>query len=777
MSTNTLATLNMDTMVWENNSMEVFEDANPRARAGHCAVSIHTRLWIWSGRDGYRKAWNNQVCCKDLWYLETERPAAPGRVQLVRASTHSLEVCWGSVPTADAYLLQVQKYDMPANAPTQPAATASPVPVGASAASPQAPVVQAAAPASVAVPVASPALPSPVKASPQPTIIRMSSPAGEAPQLSLPAGVRPGANIVRVRAPGGQGASTATLPSGQQIKVVGAGGQTHIIKSQAGGMSGIAALAAAAAQQGKMVTTMAGGGQVVASLPSGSVQQGQAIKLVQGGQQQGVKVVQSGVSGGQTAVIGGQTVRLASPGGTLLKPGTAITGPGGKQIILQKQGPGGGQPQIVTLVKTSQGMQVATMPKGAQGQVMSTAQGQRIVQTAGPGQKGIPQGATIVKLVNAQGQPVGQIAKPAGVAGAVKTFAPGVAGSPRPGVQVAGVGGKQTIVINKPAGGQVTAGGQQIIRTAGGQQIIVMTTAGGMRSVQSLPTQSAAGGQFVGGASVGGQGVKMIVGSSGQVVMVQGAQPTASTMSSASSVGDGPVTSDAALAQLAAEAGLLEGEQEAGVLHLQEDLSQGQLDGGMVTPQEGVEGQGMDIQQYLDMFQSQVDGGATIEEITNEEEEENMFHTQIDGDPGEPTEPAEDAPEASSAGGNSAEGETSESSEAPAMEVSTDITNAAEASEDKTDEAIATSESVTETPVESVEAVAESAPAVTGQDSEKEKEPRIPSPPLDTAATTAPPPLSDHMSPSAPPSQQDKAEVKQEEENKNQADIDGASAP
>ena len=77
------------------------------------------------------------------------------------------------------------------------------------------------------------------------------------------------------------------------------------------------------------------------------------------------------------------------------------------------------------------------MPKGAQGQVMSTAQGQRIVQTAGPGQKGIPQGATIVKLVNAQGQPVGQIAKPAGgVAGAVKTFAPGGAGSPRPGVQV-----------------------------------------------------------------------------------------------------------------------------------------------------------------------------------------------------------------------------------------------------------------------------------------------------------------------------------------------------
>lgn len=43
--------------------MEVFEDAVPRARAGHCAVSINNRLYIWSGRDGYRKAWNNQVSC------------------------------------------------------------------------------------------------------------------------------------------------------------------------------------------------------------------------------------------------------------------------------------------------------------------------------------------------------------------------------------------------------------------------------------------------------------------------------------------------------------------------------------------------------------------------------------------------------------------------------------------------------------------------------------------------------------------------------------------
>lgn len=42
-----------------------------KARTGHCAVAIGTRLYIWSGRDGYKKNQNYQVCFKDLWYLET----------------------------------------------------------------------------------------------------------------------------------------------------------------------------------------------------------------------------------------------------------------------------------------------------------------------------------------------------------------------------------------------------------------------------------------------------------------------------------------------------------------------------------------------------------------------------------------------------------------------------------------------------------------------------------------------------------------------------------
>uniref|UniRef100_H2YCT4 Fibronectin type-III domain-containing protein n=1 Tax=Ciona savignyi TaxID=51511 RepID=H2YCT4_CIOSA len=97
-------------------------NAAPRARAGHSSVNINSRMYLWSGRDGYRKAWNNQVCCKDLWFLETKKPPAPTRVQLVRASTHTLEVSWGSVAIADAYLLQIQKYEIVNKTPPTPPA-------------------------------------------------------------------------------------------------------------------------------------------------------------------------------------------------------------------------------------------------------------------------------------------------------------------------------------------------------------------------------------------------------------------------------------------------------------------------------------------------------------------------------------------------------------------------------------------------------------------------------------------------------------------------------
>lgn len=81
-------------MAWEPILMDTLEDNIPRARAGHCAVAINTRLYIWSGRDGYRKAWNNQVCCKDLWYLETgERFECRINILQTEGHTSSQKLC------------------------------------------------------------------------------------------------------------------------------------------------------------------------------------------------------------------------------------------------------------------------------------------------------------------------------------------------------------------------------------------------------------------------------------------------------------------------------------------------------------------------------------------------------------------------------------------------------------------------------------------------------------------------------------------------------------
>ncbi|XP_030379482.1 host cell factor isoform X2 [Scaptodrosophila lebanonensis] len=117
--TNTLAVLDLDTMTWENVTLDTLEENVPRARAGHCAVGIQSRLYVWSGRDGYRKAWNNQVCCKDLWYLEVTKPLYAVKVALVRASTHALELSWTATTFAAAYVLQIQKIEPPPPAGTK----------------------------------------------------------------------------------------------------------------------------------------------------------------------------------------------------------------------------------------------------------------------------------------------------------------------------------------------------------------------------------------------------------------------------------------------------------------------------------------------------------------------------------------------------------------------------------------------------------------------------------------------------------------------------------
>lgn len=135
--------------------------------------------------------------------------------------------------------------------------------------------------------------------------------------------------------------------------------------------------------------------------------------------------------------------------------------------------------------------------------------------------KGIPQGATIVKLV---GQ---QQASGVKTAAGTATLVQATAGQPGGVVTVGGkqqvvttqnVGGKQTIVITRPGG----AGGAVKAQTVGGQQVIVVSTTGGIRTVQGTATVMAGGqtgtqtvnvlpGTATGQVTTGPGGVKMIV--------------------------------------------------------------------------------------------------------------------------------------------------------------------------------------------------------------------------------------------------------------------------
>ncbi|XP_015598947.1 host cell factor [Cephus cinctus] len=437
--TSTLACLNLETLTWEQLTVDSMEENVPRARAGHCAVGVHSRLYVWSGRDGYRKAWNNQVCCKDLWYLEVSKPPAPSRVQLVRASTQSLEVSWTATPSAQYYILQIQKYDKAPATGTFPAA-AAPAPV------PPAPAV--AVPAPIPVPVSTaplstlaplPSAPTVVRATIAQTPVRIQTtvqspvqkpvvPTPAVPKAASPMTPRVAGNLIRIRSPlvTSVASTTDQTPSPSSTTTAG--------QSQSP-MSGIAALAAAAAATPKISMNN------VPILPQAA---GNTIRM---------KNMQPG-----------QQIRFAAPpGATVLRTASPQQS---KQIILQKPGQNiSGQPQIVHLLKTGQGM-VATVPK------VSLIPG-KTVQTAGA--KPLNQGPTILRLVN-----------PNTVAGSkiLTTMKTSSIVAMSKGQSITG---KQTIMITKPGGN-----GGLVGRT---NQIIVVTTGSGLRAVQAVTTSQAGAGQ------------------------------------------------------------------------------------------------------------------------------------------------------------------------------------------------------------------------------------------------------------------------------------------
>lgn len=438
--TNTLATLNLDTVTWDLVTNESFEESVPRARAGHCAVGINTRLYIWSGRDGYRKAWNNQVCCKDLWFLESDKPPAPSRVQLVRAATNTLEVCWGNVPTADSYILQIQKYDIPQNAQNQ-----QQHPPG--------------------IPLAKNLLPAQVNV--QTPIV----------QSPVAVGSSVGMKMAKVQ---------------QQVKLpqaVAASGQ----------MSGMAALAAAAAatqkiqtpnstQQVIQVSTPTQAKQIRVVTPAG----GQMTQLIQGGSPT-VRLMTP--HGGQLMNKGPQ-IQVLQPGGGQNKP-IIVTGSGGQTVSIPT--PGGGT-QLMTLVKTASGafqLQPVTSNAGqrAGNTVVKLVQG-----TAG--NQGMAGKTLTVTSTAAAGSPqVVQIVSSAGMTTTskplqtyLKASTAGVGSSPGM-VTVSRVGGtgvttgQQKIVLS--TAGRAGGGGQQVITTSNTQSAKLVTGPGGVKMlVLQSPQQS-----------------------------------------------------------------------------------------------------------------------------------------------------------------------------------------------------------------------------------------------------------------------------------------------
>ncbi|KAE8583587.1 hypothetical protein XENTR_v10020580 [Xenopus tropicalis] len=438
--TNTLACLNLESMSWEHIVMDTLEDNIPRARAGHCAVAINTRLYIWSGRDGYRKAWNNQVCCKDLWYLETEKPPAPARVQLVRANTNSLEVSWGAVPTADSYLLQLQKYDIPAAAAAMSPANPVPsVPVN----PPKSPAPAAAAPtvqqlahtgitllpqaasvppttATIQVLPTMPGSPIAVSAAPRtqavPAVLKVG---GQQSTVSTPlVTVRPANQITKAPV------TVTSLPPGVRMVVPAQSTQGAAIGSSQP-MSGMAALAAAAAATQKIPPSSA---PTVLSVPAGATM----VKTVS---------MPSGTTTLPTTVkVASSPVMVSNPATRMLKTaaaqvGTSAPTTGNAQtrpiITVHKSGTVtvaqqaqvvttvvGGVTKTITLVKSPISVPGGSALISNLGKVMSVVQtkpvqtsaitGQastgpltQIIQTKGP----LPAG-TILKLVtSADGKP------------------------------------------------------------------------------------------------------------------------------------------------------------------------------------------------------------------------------------------------------------------------------------------------------------------------------------------------------------------------------------
>lgn len=234
-------------------------------------------------------------------------------------------------------------------------------------------------------------------------------------------------NLIRIRSPVVTTAAPAVTAEPAPVSNTTVAGQTSAA------MSGIAALAAAAAATPKLSMNNL---PILPQAATNTIR----MKNVQPGQQ----------------------IRFAAPGATVLKTASPQQS---KQIILQKPGQNiAGQPQILHLLKTGQGM-VATMPK------VSLIPGKTVQATGAKPLNPVP---TILRLVNPNtvaGSKILTTVKQSSIVAMSKGQ---------------NISGKQTIMITKPGGN-----GGLVARN----QIIVVTTGSGLRAIQTATTSQAGSGQ------------------------------------------------------------------------------------------------------------------------------------------------------------------------------------------------------------------------------------------------------------------------------------------
>ncbi|CAH1103409.1 unnamed protein product [Psylliodes chrysocephalus] len=485
--TSTMACLNLESMNWDELNIHADSEVSlPCARAGHCAVGISTRLYIWSGRDGYRKAWKNQVCCKDLWYLEVDKPPAPSRVSLVKAGTQSLEVNWTGSPSVQTYILQIQKYDLPPPA----ASTSKPAPVQAQASVP--PLVSS---PKTAQPILSspPTTPIPIaKALPNQAITpKIVTPMNKGP---TPLKLNTAGTIIRQASP------QQITSAGKQL-IVKQGGS---IIQKAGGV-----------QQQVVTLVKTSTGMTLATLPKqGNIVQGKTNVLPQQPKNTIVKIVPSN--------------------------------PSNKVLTTLKTIPS-------NMIQMNKATGKLVLSKGAAGQLPTLGNQQVLVVSSNTGLKNIQ------TFTNAQAVNLGNVkttsinAQPVVTASSL-TSLQGVKIGGKPitiSMPMQVVGSPKTVTLSKNTK-QVMIGGKQVtvqMATGGNKTLtLVQPNQGGVGKIVRLPITSTLN------QSHNSEQPKLMV-------VSRPKQPTATI---ASTSFDGPATTDAALAALAAEAGLIDPEPEKG---------------------------------------------------------------------------------------------------------------------------------------------------------------------------------------------------------------------